>query len=43
MTTLFAHGVTVGIGHQGIMDDAQLSGWASRNLRWDVAWVSSST
>lgn len=42
MTTLFAHGVTVGIGHQGVEEDAQMSGWAARNLRWDAAWVSCS-
>ncbi|KAG8216808.1 hypothetical protein J3R82DRAFT_7058 [Butyriboletus roseoflavus] len=39
VTSLFAHGVTVGIGHQGVEEDAQLSAWAARNLRWDAAWV----
>ncbi|KAN0084286.1 hypothetical protein V8E55_007790 [Tylopilus felleus] len=39
VTTLYAHGVTVGIGHQGVEEDAQMSGWAARNLRWDVAWA----
>lgn len=40
VTTLFAHGVIVGIGHQGVEEDAQMSAWAARNLRWDAAWVS---
>ncbi|KAG9313485.1 hypothetical protein JVU11DRAFT_5810 [Chiua virens] len=40
VTTLFAHGVTVGIGHQGVEEDAQMSTWAARNLRWDAAWAS---
>ncbi|KAF8549605.1 composite domain of metallo-dependent hydrolase [Imleria badia] len=39
VTTLFAHGVTVGIGHQGTTESVQLSGWAARNLRWDAAWA----
>lgn len=40
VTTLFVHGVTVGIGHQGVNEEAYLSAWAARNLRWDAAWVS---
>ncbi|KAF9239773.1 hypothetical protein BU15DRAFT_74314 [Melanogaster broomeanus] len=40
ITTLFANGVTVGIGHQGVEEEAQMAGWAARNLRWDVAWAS---
>jgi len=36
---LFAHGVTVGIGHQGVQESPQMSTWAARNLRWDTAWV----
>ncbi|KAH7885714.1 hypothetical protein F5I97DRAFT_1874828 [Phlebopus sp. FC_14] len=40
ITTLFAHGVTVGIGHQGVEEEAQMTAWAARNLRWDAAWAS---
>ncbi|KAF9225904.1 carbohydrate esterase family 9 protein [Gyrodon lividus] len=40
ITTLFAHGVTVGIGHQGVEEEPQMAGWAARNLRWDAAWAS---
>ncbi|KAH0826552.1 hypothetical protein J3R83DRAFT_4906 [Lanmaoa asiatica] len=39
VTTLFARGVTVGIGHQGVEEEARLSCWAARNLRWDAAWA----
>ncbi|KAF8438173.1 hypothetical protein L210DRAFT_3482342 [Boletus edulis BED1] len=39
VTTLFTHGVTVGIGHQGVNEYAPLTGWAARNLRWDAAWA----
>ncbi|KIJ61513.1 hypothetical protein HYDPIDRAFT_31124 [Hydnomerulius pinastri MD-312] len=40
ITTLFSQGVTVGIGHQGVEESAQLTGWSARNLRWDAAWAS---
>ncbi|KIJ15978.1 hypothetical protein PAXINDRAFT_99322 [Paxillus involutus ATCC 200175] len=40
ITTLFAHGVTVGIGHQGVGEEPTITGWAARNLRWDAAWAS---
>ena len=40
VTKLFAHGVTVGIGHQGFQEKAEMSTWAASNLRWDAAWVS---
>ncbi|KAF9233435.1 hypothetical protein BU15DRAFT_53885 [Melanogaster broomeanus] len=41
ITTLFANGVTVGIGHQSVGEvEMETAGWAARNLRWDAAWAS---
>ncbi|KAJ7220031.1 hypothetical protein GGX14DRAFT_585165, partial [Mycena pura] len=36
---LTSHGVTVGLGPQGVMGDASMGAWAVRNLRFDMAWV----
>ncbi|KAJ7242763.1 composite domain of metallo-dependent hydrolase [Mycena haematopus] len=36
---LASHGVTVGLGPQGISGDPSMSNWAVRNLRFDMAWV----
>jgi len=36
---LVDHGVDVGIGPQGLMGTADMSGWAVRNLRFDAGWV----
>jgi hypothetical protein len=38
--TLRQHGVTVGLGPQGTINEVLLSGWAVRNLRFDAGWVS---
>lgn len=39
ISVLFSHNVTVGVGPQGI-GEPFMSGWAVRNLRWDIGWVS---
>ncbi|KAF7375144.1 Carbohydrate esterase family 9 protein [Mycena sanguinolenta] len=36
---LASHGVTVGLGPQGISGSSPMSNWAVRNMRWDMAWV----
>ncbi|KAJ7510331.1 hypothetical protein B0H11DRAFT_1958549 [Mycena galericulata] len=36
---LASHNVTVGLGPQGISGQPTMSGWAARNLRFDMAWV----
>ncbi|CAK5268643.1 unnamed protein product [Mycena citricolor] len=36
---LAAHGVTVGLGPQGVQGRPEMGGWAAHNLRFDMAWV----
>ncbi|EIW83128.1 hypothetical protein CONPUDRAFT_164126 [Coniophora puteana RWD-64-598 SS2] len=39
LSILAQHNVTVGLGPQGISEEALISSWAARNLRWDAAWA----